>query len=37
MRDLIFIAAVIAFFVLAALFVRGCAWIVDPAREEDKR
>ena len=37
MRDLIFSAAVIAFFVLAALFVRGCAWILEVGRARGGR
>lgn len=35
MRDLIFLATVVAFFVLAALFVRGCAWILEIGRREE--
>jgi len=34
MRDLLFLAAVIAFFLLAALFVRGCAWIIEAGRRD---
>lgn len=35
MRDVIFIAVVIAFFALAALFVRGCAWILEVGKREE--
>ncbi len=34
MRDLIFLTAVVAFFLLAALFVRGCAWIIEAGRRD---
>ena len=34
MRDILFVAIVIAFFLLAALFVRVCEAIVGPATEE---
>ena len=33
MRDVLFVAVVIAFFVLAALFVRVCEAIVGPTHE----
>jgi hypothetical protein len=35
MRDVVFIVVVIAFFLLAALFVRACEAIVGPAHEQD--
>ena len=34
MRDIVFIALVIAFFLLAALFVRVCEAIVGPMHEQ---
>ena len=34
MRDVIFVAVVVAFFVLAALFVRICEAIVGPTTEQ---
>jgi len=38
MRDVLFLLGVVAFFTLAALFVRGCAWIIEAgAREKDAR
>jgi hypothetical protein len=33
-RDVVFILVVIAFFLLAALFVRACEAIVGPAHEQ---
>jgi hypothetical protein len=35
MRDVLFLAAVVAFFALAALFVRGCSWILEVGRREE--
>jgi hypothetical protein len=32
--DILFIAVVIAFFALAALYVRGCARIIEPREDE---
>jgi hypothetical protein len=34
MRDIVFLAIVIAFFFLAALFVRACEAIVGPANDQ---
>jgi hypothetical protein len=34
MRDIVFVAVVIGFFLLAALFVRICEAIVGPAHEQ---
>jgi hypothetical protein len=34
MRDVVFIAVVIGFFLLAALFVRVCEALVGPAHEQ---
>jgi len=34
MRDIVFVAVVIGFFLLCALFVRICDAIVGPAREQ---
>jgi hypothetical protein len=34
MRDVVFIAVVIAFFLLAALFVRACEAIVGPIHDQ---
>jgi len=34
MRDIVFVAIVIAFFLLTALFVRACEAIVGPADDQ---
>ncbi len=34
MRDIVFVAVVVAFFLLAALFVRVCEAIVGPQHEQ---
>jgi hypothetical protein len=34
-RDIVFIALVLGFFSIAALFVRGCDFLVGPASDAD--
>jgi len=33
MNDFAFVAILVAFFALAALFVRACAWLIGPDEE----